>query len=78
MEQPNNDIKFTVGDSPLVIACKYNYIDSVKLMLNQKKFFISNNDFYKAICYSVQSPEILQILINSRFYENFNWEYNRS
>jgi len=77
MEQLNNELKFTVGDNPLVIACKYNYIDSVRLILEQRKFFISNNDFHRAICYSLQSPEMLQILINSKFYENFNWSYNK-
>ena len=72
MEQFNSELKFTVGDNPLVIACQYNYIDSVKLLLKQKEFHISNNDFHRAICYSMQNPDMLQILLHSKFYENFN------
>lgn len=33
------------------------------------------NDFHRAFCYSVQNSDMLEILINSKFYKNFNWQY---
>ena len=75
MGKYNTELTFTDKEHPFIIACKYNFIDSVKLLLKQREFHISNNDFHRAICYSMQNPDMLQILLHSKFYENFNWQY---